>query len=262
MGETTKLKVIAVAAAESSPAQDTTPIKIEGNEFERALQAMETTALAFAESAIKDPKARAEYARRTAQARNELIELVKSRKLTPHQAAQTANAMRNQIMELARATLSDFGLALSKDMKAAGRPLDYMQTVKARELFGKSFEALSATERDAVWLKIVDSAGKSNPKVNMRVRWYGYMGRGLMVFTLAVAVYNVSTAEDPTRQAAKEGTAIAGGIAGGVAATGGLAFIASNPAGWLVGLVMLVGAAIGGIGSSSAFEYFWPENAN
>lgn len=262
MVEATKLKVVGAAAASSSPVHNTTPIKATGIEFEDALQAMEQTAAAFGESIIKDPKARAEYAKRTADARNELIQLVKAGKVTPHQAAQTANAMRNQIMELARSKLTDFGLALSKDMKAAGRPLDYMQTLKAKELYGKAFEALSAAERDAMWLKIVDSAGKSNPKVNKGVSWYGMAGRTLLVATLAFAVYNVATAEDPQRQAAKEGVTVAGGVAGGAAAAGGLTLIVSNPAGWVVGVVLLVGAAIGGIGSSSAFEYFWPENTD
>ncbi len=80
--------------------------------------------------------------------------------------------------------------------------------------------------------------------------------------TLAFAVYNVATAEDKPRQAAKEGTTVAGGFAGGAVATVGVVAMASNPAGWVVGVMMFVGAAVGATGASSTFDYFWPERAH
>lgn len=256
------LRVITTQKSQSTVKSDTTPAQAQGNELAMALQGMETASAAFAESIIKDPPARADYARKTAAARAELIQLVKEGKITPHEAARTANAIRNQIMELTRARITDFGLALSKDMKASGLPLDYMQSHKANELFGRPFESLTSVQKEKVWVQIVDSAGKSNHGVNMRVKLYGAAGRVFLVATLAFAVYNVATAEDKPRQAAKEGATVAGGVAGGALATVGVVAMASNPAGWVVGVMMFVGAAVGATGASSSFDYFWPETAH
>jgi hypothetical protein len=171
------LRVITTQKSQSTVKSDTRPAQAQGNELAMALQGMEAASAAFAESIIKDPSARADYTRKTAAARAELIQLVKEGKITPHEAARTANAIRNQIMELTRAKLTDFGLALSKDMKASGRPLDYMQSLKANEMFGRPFESLTSVQKEKVWVQIVESAGKSNHGVNMRVKLYGAAGR-------------------------------------------------------------------------------------
>lgn len=69
----------------------------------------------------------------------------------------------------------------------------------------------------------------------------------------------MTTAEDKPRQAAKEGTVLAAGAAGGAAGGVAVVALASNPAGWVVGAVIFVGAAVAGVGSSEVFDYFWPE---
>lgn len=262
MANSAAVKVITTARVQSTPVADTTPARATGNELSIALKHMEDAAAAFGESIIKDPPARADYARKTAAARDELIQLVKAGKITPHEAAKTANAIRNQIMELTRSQLTDFGLALSKEMKAAGRPLDYMQSRKAMELFGRAFEGLSPAQKEQVWMKVVESAGKSHKQVNMAVKLFGQSGRVFLIATLALAVYNVSTADDKPRATAKEGSSLAGGVAGGALATMGVMAVASNPAGWVVGAMMFVGAALGSTSTAAAFDYFWPEAPN
>ncbi|MEN3113060.1 hypothetical protein ACFONG_15835 [Uliginosibacterium paludis] len=243
----------------STPSQVTTPVSITGNEFETALRLFESEAAAFAQSIIKDPAARAEYISKTKAASSELIDLVKQHKITPHEAARTANAMRNQIMALSRSKLTDFGLAISRELKKDGPPLAHFEEHYARKNFGRAFSTLSEAERQAVWVEIVNAAGRSNKSVNMNVRWYGMAGRTLLVASLAFAVYNVSTAEDKPRQAAKEGSTLAAGFAGGAAGALVVTALVSNPAGWVVGAGMFVGAAIAGAGSSEIFDYFWPE---
>lgn len=262
MANGSALKVITTVTARSTPKTDTTPATGTSSELVTSLKMMEDAAAAFGKALITDPAARLDYMRKTVEARKELIQLVRDGKITPHEAAKTANAIRNQIMELTRAKLSDFGLALSKDMKAAGRPLDYMEARKAKELFGKAFEKLTSAEKEQVWMKVVESAGRSNPKVNIMVRWFGLAGRGFLVATLGYAVYHVLTAEDKERQAVKEGASFAGGVFGGLLATIGLGAVVSNPAGWVVGAAMFVGAVLGAEGSSEAFDYFWPEAAH
>jgi hypothetical protein len=245
--------------AASTPSNVTAPVPVTGNELETAIRLFESEAAAFAKSIIKDPAARAEYISKTKSASSELITLVKQHKITPHEAARTANAMRNQIMELSRSKLTDFGLAISRELKRDGPPLAHFEEHYAKKIFRRGFSALTDAERQAVWLEIVNAAGRSNKSVNMNVRWYGVAGRTLLVASLAFAVYNVSTAENKPRQAAKEGSTLAAGVAGGAAGALAVTALVSNPAGWIVGAGMFVGAAIAGVSSSELFDYFWPE---
>jgi len=81
------LRVITTQKSQSTVKSDTRPAQAQGNELAMALQGMEAASAAFAESIIKDPPARADYTRKTAAARAELIQLVKEGKITPHEAA-------------------------------------------------------------------------------------------------------------------------------------------------------------------------------
>jgi hypothetical protein len=259
MANSSMVGIILSGSRPSTLAADTAPAQVSGDEFEKAIRLLESEAAGFSESIIKDPSARADYIRKTKAASTEIIDLVKQRKITPHEGARVANAMRNQILELARSKLSDFGLEVSKDIKRTGPPLSFFEEIYSQKLFGRSFSSLSKAERDAVWSEIIHAAGRSNKAVNMRVKWYGVAGRTLLVVSLAFAVHNVAAAADKPRQTAKEGTTFAGGAVGGTAAGMAIAALASNPGGWVVGVVIFVGAAIGGVGSSELFDYFWPE---
>lgn len=144
-------------------------------------------------------------------------------------------------------------------MKANGRVLGELEENYAKKRFGRAFSTLTQPERNQVWMEIVHAAGRSNPKVNVSAKWFGMAGRTVLVISLACAVYRVATADAPGREAAKEGTGIAAGAAGGAIGTAAILVLASNPAGWAVGLAMIVGAAIGAAGSNELFDYFWPE---
>jgi hypothetical protein len=259
MANSSAIRVFSSGGAASTPISDTRAVQARGNELETALHLLESEAAGFAKTVIVDPAARVEYTNKTKAAVAELIELVKQRKITPHEAACTANAMRNQIMMLARSRLSDFGAALSTDMKANGYPLSLLEEKYSSKRFGRAFSSLTQAERDLVWIDIVHAAGRSNPAVNLRVKWFGMAGRTFLVTSLALAVYNVTTATDHERQAAKEGASFVGGAIGGVIGSAAVLAIVSNPAGWVVGAAMFAGAMGGGLGSSELFDYFWPE---
>jgi hypothetical protein len=260
MADTLVLRTFATNRSASTTIDDTRAAKATANEFETAIRALQAETVSFGGRFINDANVRADYAKNANKAIQELIDLVKSRKITPHEGAQTANAMRNQIMELARANTSDFGKALARDMKPNGIGLETLEETYAKRLFNRSFDLLSTAEKETVWTQIIHKAGKSNPKVNMRVKFFGVAGRGLLIASLAISVYNIVEAEDKTRQTTKEGVTLGAGIAGGFAGAAAVGFIVSNPVGWAVGIGILVGSAIAAIGSSELFDYFWPEN--
>lgn len=256
--ETINPRVIQRASAHSTPIADKTPAKATSSELQQALDGLQAEAATFGRAFINDAAVRADYHRKTQAAANEIIELVKQRKMTPHEGAQAANMMRNQIMVLARSKLTDFGLAYSKGMKANGLSMHEAQQKYALELFKKPFEGLSDAERQSVWRTIISKAGSANVDVNGVGRVAGVFGRILLVSTLAIAVHAVVEADNKPREVAKQSVGIGAGIAGGVGGGALVVALASNPAGWAVAVGTFVGAAVAGVGSAELFDYFWP----
>lgn len=253
------LDSIKTDAATSTPRSDKKPTVLIADEFGKAIKALQEGALGFADSIIKDPAARADYIKMTKAASDELVKLVRDRSITPHEGARLANAMRNDVMEMSRATLSSFGLSISKDIKADGLTLKTLEEKYALTEFGGSFDNLIHAEREVVWRKIVIKAGGARSSMNWRASAYGVAGKAFLVASLAFAVYDISTADDKPRQAAKEGAVLGTSIVGGAAAGVGIALVLSSPPGWVVGAAIFVGAAVSGIGVEAAFDYLWPE---
>lgn len=243
----------------TTPVADRTPVQASSTEFGNAIRALEAELASFAAHSINDSAVRADYKKKIQAAVAEIVEAVKQRKLTPHEGAQAANALRNQIMELARSDLTSFGLAYSKSLKETGKTLSDLEKKYALELFKKDFERLAPAERSAVWRKVIDRAGAGNDKVNKVSRVAGNASRTLLIASLAIAVYAVVTADDKPREALKQTAGFGAGVAGGAAGGAAVALVASGPVGWIaVGLGVIVGAALGGVGASEAFDYFWP----
>jgi hypothetical protein len=243
----------------SAPVAHLERIEGQSSEFQTALVRLETAANGFISSSMIDPAVRADYMVKVRAAADGLMDEVKMGVKTPHEGAQAANALRNEILRLARADLTTFGLALSKDMKPDGKPLEYYGEKNANELFNRPFEQLTKSEQDAVWRYTIDRAGNANGTVNGFAKLYGHAGRALLVMSLAIAVYRVLESDNKTRQGAKEGLGLGASIAGGAASAAAVGFIVSNPAGWVVGVAIFVGAAATGYGSDEVFEYYWPE---
>lgn len=260
MANSSAVKLITTASGRSTVKADTKPVSATGSELELAIKAFQAEVACFAESMIKDPAARADYIKRSRAACDEIIAKVRSGEITPHEGAKTANEMRNQIMAAARTKLSDLGSAISTEMKKHGLLLADLQEKYAARRFGRVFSALSQAEKELVWMDIVHAAGGPRQKMNSGAKWFGRVGRGLLIFTFAIAVYNVIEAEKKTRQVTKEGVTLGAGAVGGIGAGAAVAFAMTGPPGWIVGLGMFAGAALLGVGSAEVFDYFWPES--
>jgi hypothetical protein len=255
---TTTLATVTRSRAKSTPTSDTRPVVVKSNELADALQGLQSDAYAFAQRFINDEKVRADYKASSAAAAREIAAEVQAGKITAHEGAKAANALRNSILDMSRTKLSDLGLVISENAKKAGKTLEYLQTEYARLKFSATFESLGASQREAVWREIVDAAGRGNKKFNLGARIAGSAGRGFLVFGLAVTVWHIAEAEDKGRAAAKEVTATAGAGAGAAIGVGLVGLALATPPGWAVGLAIFVGAACGGIASSDAFDYFIP----
>lgn len=224
--------------------------------LESELPTLEVTANNFAIRFIPDAKVRKEYIENTRKFSEELLELVKKKKLSPHAASVQANIMRNNMMEAMRGKSSDFGLAIARFLKKEGLSLAELEQKYGKTLFDIEFDKLNLDQKNAVWRKIVAKAGEPRVRASNGAMWLGRAGKGLFVLTVAIAVYHIASSENKVRETANEGVAIGGGMAGS-AALGSMGMLCGPGAIVCVPLGVFVGGIIGSAGADWAFDKIW-----
>jgi hypothetical protein len=227
------------------------------NDLESALAVLRTEALNFGYRSIQDGAVRRDYIARTEALVRTIRGEVQAGRLTAGEAAEEANKLRNAIMDAARLKSSDIGRADAQAAKATGKTLTELQEYYAQKLFKRGFDALPPAERNRVWLEIVEASGRQRPSFNLKAARLARVGRAFVVLSVGIAVYNVATAEEPGRQAAKEGVTAGAGILGGIGG-GVLAGLACGPgAPVCVAVGVFVGGALAAIGADVAFDWSW-----
>jgi hypothetical protein len=223
--------------------------------LEGLLSQMESAALNFAQRYINDGKVRMNYISQTRKLSQEYRVQVNSGALTAEEAASQVQGIRNQILETQRLRTSDIGKASAVKLKKVGLTLTELTDKYAKDKFGKTFVNLSPANQNKVYLEIIESSGRPRPSVNAAASKYSKLGRGLLVVTIGLAVYNISVAEDKVTATAREGVIIGGGFAGG-AAGGAVAGLACGPgAPVCVTIGVFVGGALGALGADFTFGW-------
>lgn len=227
------------------------------NVFDDALMLLENESSNFALRFIKDTGVRAEYISKAQALSLDYLDKINNKILSPYEAAEEVNALRNEIMEAARLKSSDLGRAKAIKLKGTGKTLEELCEHYAKRLYNRNFTSLSKIQQNQVYKEIVKAAGRTRPGVNANLRMASRLGKGLIALTLVIAVYNVATADDKLKAAGKEGVVIGGGLMGG-ALGGAAAGLACGPgAPVCVTIGIFVGGALGGLGSDTAFDYFF-----
>ncbi|MGH9764458.1 MAG: peptidoglycan-binding domain-containing protein, partial [Blastocatellia bacterium] len=193
------------------------PHSAEDAEVTRALNLLEETATNFAWRTISDAKVRQEYLQLTKKYSQELMDGYSRGNMSAKSAAEAAHGMRNSVLDAMRLKSSDVGRAYAEWKKPVPPAFNDLEEKYAMQMFGKSFGDLRENLRNNVWLKIVERSGEPQRAVTAESVVLGRLGRGLVVMSLAVAVYDVSVSDNKPRAAAREGANIAGGFAGGAA---------------------------------------------
>lgn len=193
------------ALTQHRPATPQTSSDDAWRELERALTGFKAEATNFGYRFIEDAGVRSGYVAEAERAARELLEQVRAGAKSAQQAALEANTMRNALLDAARLRTSDIGRAGAEALKATGKTLTELETWYAAKLFKKAFSDLADAEKSEVWLAIVEASGRANGAVTARALRFGKIGRGLIVVSVAIAVYNVATAENKGRQVVKEG---------------------------------------------------------
>jgi hypothetical protein len=222
--------------------------------LEQCLRDFESQALNYAFRFVSDAKVRSEYIAQAKALSRTTRQAYDMGEITAVQAQGVANAMRNQVMELARAKTSPMGQTVAIILKEKGIPLDDLIGKYAKQKFGKAPTELSAVERDAVALEVVAASGRTSPGVNRVMARVGKVGRTFWVLTALIAAYNIGAAENKAVAAGREAANIGGGFAGGA---GGGALVGAMMTGPAAPIGAAIGAVIGGIlGAAIADEAY------
>ncbi|WP_341678401.1 hypothetical protein [Niveibacterium sp. SC-1] len=232
-----------------------------GEPLDRALGELQATAANFAAICIKDARVRAQYAHDIQAVSREFTNAVLSDRLSAKAAAEQVNALRNQIMDLARLQSSPLGRAYAAKLKQRGLSLGELAEKYASRLYQRPFSALSESQQAGVYAEIVAAGGRADPSVMALSRTLGVVGRRLFLVSLAVAVYEIHEAEDKPREVARQGVlagaGLVGGLAGGLGAVATGACAATAPV--CVTLATLVGGMLLAFGADVAFGTVYPQ---
>jgi hypothetical protein len=224
-------------------------------EFEKAARAMQGVLDTAGASSIQDGSVRGAYQRDIERLTNELRREAENGQITWREAAEQANRVRNETMELMRSRSSAPGRAWAESLKAEGKTLNELVARYTLKRFGggATFDGLTASERDLVFADIVAAAARANPRVTAAASLMSRAGRGLLILSVAFSVYNIYTADDHVAAAEREVAVTGGGILGGVAG-GALAGLACGPG---APVCVTVGAFAGGALAAFGVDWFW-----
>ena len=224
-------------------------------QFDAAINALQGDVAAAAARLSVDPRLRLDYSKRIKEMAEDLRSRANLGLITWEQAAREAQEMRNLIMEMIRTRSTPLGRAMAEQIKSSGKTLNELVAKKATSMFGPkaNFATLSEMQKNQVYASIVESAGKSNPKVNLKMLQLSRAGKGLIVLSIAISVYEIYTAEDKVTGTGKQLAVNGAGIAGG-AAGGALAGLVCGPG---APVCVLIGGFVGGALAAFKMGRLW-----
>ena len=223
--------------------------------FDNAIKSLEATTTSVGTHLEIDSTARRIYVREIKAMSDNLRRQVASGQLTWVQAAEQAQTTRNTVMQLTRSHTTPVARAFAERTKAEGRGLNALVAEKTSKLFGKGavFTKLSPSKQNRVFAEIVASAGRSHPTITRNVRRLSYLGRSIILLSLALSTYNVLTARNRSTAVRRELTTTAAGIGGSIAA-GALAGLACGPG---APVCVTIGAFVGGTLAAFGAGFIW-----
>lgn len=225
------------------------------SDFERSIQALDTQIANAGVHLTVDSSVRRVYAREVRRMADGLRAEAASGRITWATAAERAQQARNAVMEIVRGRSTPVGHAFATRLKAEGASFNEVLARQTIRLYGEktAFSSLSEFQQGAVYAKVVASAGKCNPAVTAAMVKIGYFGKGLLIVSVAISVYNVAMAEDKVQSAGRELVVTGAGIGGGIA-SGALAGLACGPG---APICVTVGAFVGGALAAFGVGLYW-----
>ena len=223
--------------------------------FENAIKSLEATAASAGVHLELDSTARRIYAREIKAMSDSLRREVVSGKMSWAQAAEQAHDTRNVVMQLIRSRTTPAARAYAEYRKAEGRSLNALIAEKTSKLFGKGaiFAKLTPSQQNRVFAEVVASAGRSHPAVTRNAMRLSYLGRGVILLSLALSTYNILNASSRATAVKRELITTAAGFGGSIAA-GALAGLACGPG---APVCVTIGAFAGGALAAFSAGFIW-----
>jgi hypothetical protein len=179
-----------------------------------SLQSVLHTAEHIAKELAHDAPLRAQYMKDVSEFSADIMQRFERGMISEGEAAYMASSFRNQAMNTTRGGLSPAGKMISAFLKAEGKTLPQLVQQYALSMFKKSSAALTPAESGQVCLKIAQRSGVTNDIINVGSRFAPAAGKALMAVGIALAFYQVATADDTVGEAIKQGAGFAGGVLG------------------------------------------------
>lgn len=223
--------------------------------FENAIKSLEATTTSIGIHLEVDSTARRIYTREIKAMSDNLRSEVAKGKLTWSQAAEQAQATRNVIMQLIRSRTTPVARAFAERAKAEGQGLNALIAEKTVKLYGKRtvFARLSQSSQNRVFAEVVTSAGRSRRSITSSMRPLSYLGRSLILLSLALSTYNVLTARNKATAIKRELVTATAGVGGSIAA-GAIAGLACGPG---APVCVTIGAFAGGALAAFGAGFIW-----
>jgi hypothetical protein len=167
-----------------------------------------------------DGPLRAQYMREVKEFSDGIIDAFKLGKISEGEAARLASTFRNQAMNETRAGLSPAGKVLSSFLKSEGKTLAQLVEKYSIEYAAKAkttVAKLTAEDKGKVFMMVAERSGVTSNTVNVGSKFAPHAGKALLAVGVAIAIYQVWTAENPEREAVKQGAGFAGFALGATA---------------------------------------------
>jgi hypothetical protein len=254
--------LILEAAANADPAlaKELTAAADGEARLRKELAELEGAGAAMARTLNLDSKVRLWYSQQIRRMSDELLAAARAGRIPWEEARLQAHEARGTILDDARDKGSAVGRKWAEMLKKTNLSLEEVNKKILTDKFsGRSFESLAESEQRRFSQLAIESAGKSSPEVNARLKIAGHLGKGLWVLTLATAAHSIYKADNQVKEFARQSTILSGGVLGGMA--GGALAGAATGAATGPGIIIFVagGVLVGGILASLGAEFAFDE---
>jgi hypothetical protein len=229
--------------------------------LDAAIADYEGVATTFAINAITDDKVRQQYVKHIKQISDQVRQEVGDGNMTVKDGAEYCSQLRDQIFVEYRKYTSAVGVAQAEQIKLKAKGFDFYLNKYAQEQFSKDFNSLTTDERNAVYYTVLRKAGGGNVGVTTQVRRMQALARVAIIVTAVLATGEIVGAKDKVKEAARQGSIIAGGMIGGGVAGFFVSFICGPAEPACAVALVYIGSNLGSMAGEAANDAYQDELA-
>lgn len=234
---------------------------IESGLLDASIADYEAIATTFAVNAISDDKVRRQYGKHIREISEQVRQEVANGNMTVKEGAEYCSQLRDKLFIEYRKYTSAVGVAKAEALKLESRGFDYYLNKYAQAQFGKNFDVLTTKERNAVYYTVLKKAGGANADVTAKVRRLQVSARVAILFTAIIATGEVVGAKDKVKEAARQGSIIAGGMIGGSLAGLAVSFVCGPAEPACAIALVFIGSNLGGMAAEVGNDMYQEELA-